>query len=780
MHRVGTVQRLEDYFDAVAFLTWSNWASEPRSNRYHYATRFARLLPTYFFQPSDNHKITEEESGVPGLTVVNIPRPYDSAQATAFNKYLRAKGVRRPLLWVYNPKFENVLSAHPSWFRVYHATEDYTINETLFIAKEDQETLFRILPNFDLLVAVSDSVRRNYLQRLDLQVASITLPNGCDFDFWRESRACEFEMGADGPNVCLYQGGINRRLDFELLGRLADAMPDWIFAFCGRADKSKGEAERMRPWRALMERANVRYFGELSPVEIAELAKGSSVGIIPFREGEMIRISLPLKAYEYVACGLPVVSVPIKALAEDPSNFCIASTAQEFEAGIRRLAPTRSERQSLDRRMAAAAAMSYDKRFLELEEEVCSRVADLLGREKGRLNILMLHDDDHGHVKTIQEHLDSFATHSRHRYFYLPSSDRPTVGYLRDYGYRWPDAWNFELYDAIVWHVGTTATLPDFSSDVVEQFAAYDGLKVLFVQNEYANTPLIWDRIRKAGIHLVMSRIPEAAIEEASPRDSHKGVEFIQTLTGFVREDQDVVNSRESTDRAYKEIIESGRYSYRKFVEAFDTVIEHRVLRKARAEIFSAPIGYRLTPGDHFRSIVRHSAHEYILTDRPLCTPLERRDLETAIANEWRQETARAKAPVTNRRMLDGAEDPFQRPMSSAEELDRALELARRQVNEVLTSTSWRVTAPMRAVVRWGLGAGHRPRSGESFLEWRENDDAPVNSGNGAIPKDEDLRARQAALQAAQARLAALIHSTSWRVTAPLCWVGRLRGRRLG
>ena len=486
MRRLRTVQRLEDYFDAVVFLTWSNWASEPRSNRYHYATRFARRLPTYFFQPSQRCELAEEKSGVAGLTVVNIPVPYDSAQVAAFKAYLREKGVRRPLLWVYNPKFENVLSAHPSWFRVYHATEDYTIDEALFIEEDDQRRLFNILPTFDLLVSVSESVRSNYIQRLSLSIPSITLPNGCDFNFWRESRAWEFEEGADGPNVCLYQGAINRRLNFELLAHLADAMPDWIFAFCGRVDKSPEEAEHMRPWRALMERANVRHHGELSPERIAELAKECKIGIIPFVESEILRISLPLKAYEYVACGLPVVSVPITALAEDPANFDIASTPEEFTASIRDLAPTRSERQSLDRRLATAAAMSYDKRFVELEEQVCNLVNDLLGREKRRLNILMLHDDMYAHIKTIQEHLRAFATHSQHRYFYLPSSDRPALGHFQDYGGEWPEAWNFDLYDAIVWHFGMTAALPDFFSHIVaEQLAAYDGLKVLFVQDEY-------------------------------------------------------------------------------------------------------------------------------------------------------------------------------------------------------------------------------------------------------------------------------------------------------
>ena len=121
-------------------------------------------------------------------------------------------------------------------------------------------------------------------------------------------------------------------------------MPDWIFAFCGRVDKSPEEAEHMRPWRALIERANVRYHGELSPERIAELAKDAKLASSHLLKARFYASRFRFrKAYEYVACGLPVVSVPITALAEDPANFDIASTPEEFAASILNLAPTRSE-----------------------------------------------------------------------------------------------------------------------------------------------------------------------------------------------------------------------------------------------------------------------------------------------------------------------------------------------------------------------------------------------------------------------------------------------------
>src|SRR5437016_5499446 len=65
---VLTPSALNQYFDGVVMLTWSDWRTEPRSNRYHYATRFARSLPVLFVQPDGvGRSCSFEETEVPGV-----------------------------------------------------------------------------------------------------------------------------------------------------------------------------------------------------------------------------------------------------------------------------------------------------------------------------------------------------------------------------------------------------------------------------------------------------------------------------------------------------------------------------------------------------------------------------------------------------------------------------------------------------------------------------------------------------------------------------------------
>src|SRR5688572_19428341 len=94
---------LNDHFDSVVMLTWSNWKKEPRSNRYHYATRFARHLRVIFVQP-DLHKRTFrfEPTGYNQLEILHVYRYYTSDQILLLNQALTSRGVLRPLLWIYN------------------------------------------------------------------------------------------------------------------------------------------------------------------------------------------------------------------------------------------------------------------------------------------------------------------------------------------------------------------------------------------------------------------------------------------------------------------------------------------------------------------------------------------------------------------------------------------------------------------------------------------------------------------------------------------------------
>lgn len=523
----NSVSRPAIEFDAVVMLTWSDWHTEPRSNRYHYATRFARHWPVYFVQPDGEGEEVVFESVGNNIILVHIASDYGPAQAKRLAQALRDRGVTRPLVWFYNIYMVDAIARlHPA-LSVYHATEDYVSPpDAVKITVTDISSLARTaIAHADMVVAVSEGVAQSHRQVVSPGKPLLVLENGCDFVFWAQSGAAAYVAPPDGAKVALFQGGINGRLDYKLLMRLTELLPDWQFWFCGKS--IDGGAE----WQALKARPNVRDFGLLNSEGIADLARQSRVGLIPFKGSDLMRRSLPLKAYEYLACGLPVVSVPIDALSARPDLFTIAQSAEAFAAALRKLDPTRTDPEALDARRKAAAATSYDARFAELTKALQTTLESQCSLTPS-LNILMLYDDGSTHVGTITEHLDAFRKYSTHNVHFMPATGYPGLGSSAD------GAIDLSAYDAVFVHYSVRISVAShLSPAVAAAVAAYRGPKLLFIQDEYDRVESSRGWMERLGIDTVFTTIPLNEIDKVYPRARFPLLDFIPTLTGYVPED---------------------------------------------------------------------------------------------------------------------------------------------------------------------------------------------------------------------------------------------------
>ncbi len=360
---------LAGLFDGVVMLTWSNWHTEMRSNRYHYGIRFARHLPVLFVQPDLQEKAYRfEPTEVGNLTILHIYNQYGSLQNKLLKQALREQGIKKPLLWVYNVHFADFIFAKRAMPIIYHATEDYFTPSFYVLpgSEEIRQKLVWILTFSNLLVTVSDGVKQNYVTHGKYKGETLVLGNGCDFAFWG-LKPEEVAHLAKNPvdKVAFYQGGISHKIDFPLLENLATQMPDWEFWFCGEVFNCHEEVE------ALLKHDNVRYFGKLHTDEVRELSLKASVGLIPFVQNDwIIERSFPLKAFEYAACGLPVVTVPVKSLLAYPGIFSFAADSLGFQDQIQEVASSRNDPEMIGLRLEAARQHDYDEMFVMLLDKL--------------------------------------------------------------------------------------------------------------------------------------------------------------------------------------------------------------------------------------------------------------------------------------------------------------------------------------------------------------------------------------------------------------------------
>ena len=132
------------------------------------------------------------------------------------------------------------------------------------------------------------------------------------------------------PRVGLV-GRLNDRIDWGLMERLSEEHPGWHLVLVGPIYLA-GIATRNALER-LEARANVHLLPAVSRSEMPAYVAGLDVCLIPYRVFEGTVAINPIKLYEYLASGRPVVSTPLPAVL-DFADLVACAPAETFGRAI--------------------------------------------------------------------------------------------------------------------------------------------------------------------------------------------------------------------------------------------------------------------------------------------------------------------------------------------------------------------------------------------------------------------------------------------------------------
>jgi hypothetical protein len=151
--------------------------------------------------------------------------------------------------------------------------------------------------------------------------------------------------------VAGYIGAIAKWFDINLLIEVAQKLPGWMFVLVGTtAGCATWNAKRI---------PNIKIVGEVPYTDVPAQLERFDVCMIPFRITELTKATNPVKVYEYLASGRPVVSTPIPEVKVLGGRVKIASTANDFATKLQEsLEVSRSVSEGW-RRWAAAQDWSY-------------------------------------------------------------------------------------------------------------------------------------------------------------------------------------------------------------------------------------------------------------------------------------------------------------------------------------------------------------------------------------------------------------------------------------
>ena len=177
------------------------------------------------------------------------------------------------------------------------------------------------------LVATADVVSVSGTRLLEKWRAAspVLVRNAADFEFYASAQREELLSGVQHP-VIGYFGAIAPWFDVDLVRYAATERPDYTFVLVGGVFQVN-----VAPLASL---PNVRLLGQQPYAQMPSYLASFDACMIPFVVDAITAATDPVKFYEYVSYGKPVVATPMPELAPYRELLYVAETPMQFVARL--------------------------------------------------------------------------------------------------------------------------------------------------------------------------------------------------------------------------------------------------------------------------------------------------------------------------------------------------------------------------------------------------------------------------------------------------------------
>jgi len=220
---------------------------------------------------------------------------------------MHALAFHQPIVWAFLPSAEWVATGLRRKLLVYHCVDEFAAFPDA-PGRAIAEAEARLARAADLVITSSEPLLQS---KRRLNPNTVLVRHGVDLAHFARAMDPSTPIPADVarlPRPILgFFGLIAEWVDVELIRMLAASHPTSSVVLVGAVRTNVGELERLQ---------NVHLLGRRPYADLPSYCKAFDVALLPFRISTLTVNANPLKVREYLAAGLPVVSIYLPEVAQ--------------------------------------------------------------------------------------------------------------------------------------------------------------------------------------------------------------------------------------------------------------------------------------------------------------------------------------------------------------------------------------------------------------------------------------------------------------------------------
>jgi glycosyltransferase involved in cell wall biosynthesis len=277
-------------------------------------------------------------------------------------------GWQPALVWTYNPKTLAYYRSSSETKLVYHCVDDIQSQPDMD-ARDISKWEMQLCEASDVVFTTSPAL---YESRQCFNPNTFFFPNVADHEHFKRAMGEELEVPNDlqripSPRIG-FVGAISQyKVDFGLMAEIISRRPDWSWVMIGPVGEGEGATD-LSMFKGL---DNVYFLGTRSYSSLPCYLKGLDVALLPLRKNSYTHSMFPMKFFEYLSAGLPVVATDIDCLRPYAQvASLVAPDPETFLAGIEAAVQASSDLVSRNARSSFASQFTYRRRTIEMLEHI--------------------------------------------------------------------------------------------------------------------------------------------------------------------------------------------------------------------------------------------------------------------------------------------------------------------------------------------------------------------------------------------------------------------------